>query len=64
MAFLVECLLKIIAFGFCLDEGSYLTETWSQLDFFIVTTSLIDMSFTSINIPALKVNLNNLFFFS
>jgi len=43
--FATEALSKVIAFGFFLDRGSYLRETWSQLDFFIVLASLVDMSF-------------------
>jgi hypothetical protein len=35
-------LLKIVAFGFCMEENSYLKESWSQMDFLIVITGLID----------------------
>lgn len=38
-----------------MDENSYLTESWSQLDFFIVISSTIDMSFESIDLPVIKV---------
>ena len=31
-----EALLKIVAFGFIIDKGSYLRENWNILDFFIV----------------------------
>ena len=47
--------MKIIAFGFVICEGSYLTESWSQLDFFIVCVSIIDMASSNVNIPALKI---------
>jgi hypothetical protein len=40
--FTIEMSLKIIAFGFVMDENSYLTESWSRLDCFIVSTGLID----------------------
>lgn len=53
--FTCEATMKILAFGFTLDENSYLTESWSQLDFFIVCVSLIDMLFSSVNIPAIKI---------
>jgi Ion transport protein len=53
--FMLEAVMKIIAFGWFLDENSYLTETWSQLDFFIVCCSVIDMSFSNINLPVIKV---------
>ena len=44
-AFALESLIRATALGFCLDEGSYLRETWSQIDFFIVAISIIDASF-------------------
>lgn len=53
--FILECCLKVIALGFAMDEGSYLRDSWNRLDFFIVTTSIIDMMLTSTDIPALKV---------
>jgi hypothetical protein len=53
--FIVECVLKIIALGFAMDEGSYMTDSWNKLDFFIVSTSIIDMLLTGTEIPALKV---------
>ena len=53
--FAMEALVKIIAMGFCLDKGSYLTEPWNVLDFFIVVSSLIDMNLESVDIPAIKV---------
>ena len=40
--FTLEMVLKIIAFGFMMDENSYMTEAWNKLDCFIVTTGLID----------------------
>ncbi|KAL4431572.1 hypothetical protein ABPG74_017277 [Tetrahymena malaccensis] len=53
--FLCECLIKVIAVGFILDEGSYLRDNWSQLDFFIVVSSLVDLSLSSINLNAIKI---------
>ena len=47
--------LKVIALGFAMDEGSYLRDSWNGLDFFIVVTSIIDMALTNTDIPALKV---------
>lgn len=54
-AFAMESAIKMISFGVIQDKGSYLRETWSQLDFFIVTTSLIDASFENINLPIIKI---------
>ena len=53
--FAFEALLKIVALGFIQDEGSYLRESWNQLDFFIVCASLIDFSVSSIDIPVIRV---------
>jgi len=38
----MEMVTKIIAFGFVMDDGSYLTEGWNKLDCFIVVSGLID----------------------
>lgn len=53
--FILEMVLKVIALGFAMDEGSYLRDSWNGLDFFIVVTSIIDMMMTNTDIPALKV---------
>ena len=36
--------MKLIAMGVCMDDNSYLRDTWNQLDFFIVAASLFDMA--------------------
>jgi hypothetical protein len=53
--FALESLIKSIAMGFITDRGSYLRESWNQLDFFIVVTSIVDVAFESVNIAILKV---------
>ena len=53
--FNLECVLKVIALGFAMDDGSYLRDSWNKLDFFIVVTSNIDMLLSNTDIPALKV---------
>lgn len=40
--FLGEFLVKLVALGYIMDEGSYMRESWNQLDFFIVLTSMIN----------------------
>ncbi len=40
--FLFECIAKIIALGFVVDEGSYLRDNWNKIDFIIVAFSLLD----------------------
>ena len=46
---------KIISMGLFMDSGSYLRESWNQLDFFIVITSLIDLSLTGKKVGFIKV---------
>lgn len=53
--FVVECLLKVVALGFMMDTGSYLRESWNQLDFFIVATSLIDRALANSEIAAFRI---------
>ena len=40
--FLLECLIKICAMGFVVDEGSYLTDNWNRIDIIIVICSAFD----------------------
>ena len=40
--FLLECLFKIFAMGFVVDEGSYLTDNWNKIDIIIVICSAFD----------------------
>ncbi|CDW88937.1 cation channel family protein [Stylonychia lemnae] len=54
-AFLIESVIKIISFGFIIDRGSYLRESWNILDFFIVFTSLLDLALVNITIPSIKI---------
>jgi hypothetical protein len=55
LSFTIECVIKTLAKGFIMDEGSYLRETWNQLDFFIVVSSLVDLSLTDVDLPFIKV---------
>jgi hypothetical protein len=41
---------QIIAFGFIYDPYSYLSDSWSQLDFFIVIVSWADLGLKCKNI--------------
>ena len=54
--FITECVIKIIAYGFVFCKGSYLRDYWNILDFSIVVASTIDMLFSGINIPFVKVS--------
>lgn len=55
VCFTLECFMKIISFGFIIDDGSYLRENWNILDFFIVSSSLVDMSLPNFDLPFIKV---------
>jgi hypothetical protein len=41
--------------GVIQDKGSYLRDTWNMLDFFIVICSVIDLLFTNVHLPFIKV---------
>jgi hypothetical protein len=55
LLFIIEMTIKICALGFVMDKGSYLRESWNRLDFFIVMSSIIDMSASGLNIPIIKL---------
>ena len=55
--FVIECLMKIIAKGFIVHQDTYLRESWNQLDFLIVVTSVITSVIEQMNIPFMKVNI-------
>ncbi|EGT30002.1 hypothetical protein CAEBREN_28992 [Caenorhabditis brenneri] len=41
--FCLECVLKIIAFGFVLHKGSYLRSGWNIMDFIVVVSGVVTM---------------------
>ncbi|CAD7924383.1 unnamed protein product [Amoebophrya sp. A25] len=41
LIFIMESLLKIIAYGFCQGKKTYLRDTWNWLDFIVVLTGVI-----------------------
>lgn len=53
--FTVEMLTKQISMGLIMDNGSYLRESWNQLDFFIVITSLVDLMMTGKSLGFIKI---------
>ena len=38
-----------------MDDGSYLRDSWNQLDFFIVITSLVDFFLRNVDLPFIKI---------
>ncbi len=55
ISFTLEAAIKVAAMGFVVDNGSYLRDSWSMLDFFIVIASLIDACVSQVDIPMIKV---------
>lgn len=54
-AFILEMVTKMIALGLVMDEGTYLRDTWNELDFFIVSSSIIDMALAGVDVPVIKI---------
>ena len=42
MAFFIECVMKILAWGFFIGKKAYLKEAWNWLDFIVVIVSLLE----------------------
>ena len=49
--FTLECILKIIAYGFILEDNTYLRDPWNWLDFIVVITGLLSY------FPSISANL-------
>ena len=39
--FTIECVVKIVAMGFFVDDGSYLRNSWNWLDFVVVVSGYV-----------------------
>ena len=48
LLFIIEFILKVIAYGFVLEQYSYLRDPWNWLDFIVVISSIINL-FPQIN---------------
>jgi len=55
ICFIFEMVIKQIAIGLVMDDGSYLQESWNQLDFFIVMSSIMDMALSQFKIAMIKI---------
>jgi hypothetical protein len=55
VAFIIEMVIKLIALGFVMDDGSYLRDNWNRLDFFIVVTSIVELAFSGLDLPIIKI---------
>jgi hypothetical protein len=38
-----------------MDDGSYLRDSWNKMDFFIVCSSVLDMSLVNVKLPVIKI---------
>ena len=54
VVFTLECVVKVVAMGFLLDDSSYLKDGWNVMDFVVVVVSLLS------NIPGLGSNVSAL----
>ena len=45
--FITEFVLKVIAMGFCMHPRSYIRDRWNWLDFVVVISSIIELSYGS-----------------
>jgi hypothetical protein len=53
--FIIEMSAKLIATGIIMDEGSYLRDSWNQLDFFIVMSSVVDMLLSAYKLSFVRI---------
>ena len=54
--FAVEALMKIVSFGFVLDNNSYMRDAWNVFDLIIVIASLADATIESFHFAFIKVS--------
>lgn len=52
--FTLEAFIKIIAYGFILEQGCYLRDPWNWLDFIVVITALLNFLPGMQNISGLR----------
>lgn len=53
--FILECILKVVALGFFFEEATYLRDNWNQLDFLIVSFSIVEISLQGTKLPFIKI---------
>lgn len=53
--FILEMFIKVLAIGFIRKRGSYLRDSWNQLDFLIVCMSIVEISVTDFSLSFIKV---------
>ncbi len=53
--FTSECVIKVLALGFIMEDSTYLRDSWNQLDFVIVVLGLVEYTMNDNKLPFLKV---------
>eukprot|EP01022_Parablepharisma_sp_SALTPOND_P016346 TRINITY_DN2382_c0_g1_i1.p1 TRINITY_DN2382_c0_g1~~TRINITY_DN2382_c0_g1_i1.p1 ORF type:complete len:1853 (+),score=104.69 TRINITY_DN2382_c0_g1_i1:61-5559(+) len=53
--FICEAVIKIVAYGFMFEPGSYLRDIWNIIDFIIVVTSIVDICSPDIDLPMIRI---------
>lgn len=54
VVFGLECVVKVLADGFCCFVGTYLTDPWNKLDFLIVVISVFSLAYTDSGVDAVS----------
>uniref|UniRef100_A0A5S6R1F3 Voltage-dependent L-type calcium channel subunit alpha n=1 Tax=Trichuris muris TaxID=70415 RepID=A0A5S6R1F3_TRIMR len=55
IVFTIECIMKVIAYGFLFHPGAYLRNGWNLLDFLIVVIGLVSTALSTLNIHGFDV---------
>ncbi|CAJ0587570.1 unnamed protein product, partial [Mesorhabditis spiculigera] len=55
VVFTIECILKVIAYGFLFHPGAYLRNAWNILDFIIVVIGIVSTLLSRMNIQGFDV---------
>lgn len=55
VVFTLEMIIKQISMGFVMSKGSYLRDSWCQLDMLIVGLSILDLSMSNFDLAVIKV---------
>ena len=53
--FTLELIIKATSMGFVMNKGSYLRESWNQLDFGIIVASWVEFLVAGVDIPVIKI---------
>ncbi len=43
LIYIIEMIIKVLALGFIMEKGTYLSDNWNKLDFFVMIVTIIDV---------------------